>query len=248
MTDFTYTLQPALAQAATLGLIVLKADETIEVDFRRLLPPDVALHVSRVESDAAVTPESLIKMKDRITGAAALLPDASAFDSVGYACTSGTTIIGIDTVAARINAGCATQATTNPVDALVAACARLHVGRLAILSPYVASVSDALRALLADCGIETPAIGSFNQADEASVARIDQASIINAATALCAPANVDALFISCTNLRALDAIKPIQQTTGLPVLSSNTVLAWHMLHQAGVSNSDTIIASPAMLL
>lgn len=245
MTDFTYTLKPELDQAATLGLIVLKADETIELDFRRLLPPDVALHVSRVESDAAVTPESLIKMKDRITGAAALLPDASAFNSVGYACTSGTTIIGADTVAARIKAGCTTQATTNPVDALVAKCARLHVSQLAILSPYVASVSDALRALLADYGIQTPLIGSFNQADEASVVRIDQPSIINAATALCAAGNVDALFISCTNLRALEAIKPIQQATGLPVLTSNTVLAWHMLHQAGVSGTDTIINPPA---
>lgn len=234
MTNFTYTSDTTLAQRATLGLIVLKADETIELDFRRLLPADVALHVSRIDSDADVTPQSLIKMKDRLTASANLFADASQFDCVGYACTSGSTIIGQTEVAKRVRAGCTTKSVTTPVDALVAACQHLKAKRIAILSPYVASVSDALRALLKTQAIETTAFGSFNQSNEAAVVRIDTASIIKAATALCSGAEIDALFISCTNLRTLDAIPVIEKAIGKPVLTSNTVLAWHMLELAGM--------------
>lgn len=234
MVEFPYTTETQLSQAATLGLIVLKADETIELDFRRLLPADVALHVSRIESDAAVTPQSLMKMKDRLSTSAGLFADASQFDCVAYACTSGTTMIGQDEVANKVRAGCNTKTVTTPVDALIAACRHLSAKRIAILSPYVASVSDALRQLLQTHAIETTAFGSFNQADEASVVRISNQSIIDAATALCADADIDALFISCTNLRTLDAIAAIEKAIGKPVLTSNTVLAWHMLQLAGL--------------
>ena len=48
---------------------------------------------------------------------------------------------------------------------------------------------------------------------------------------------LDALFISCTNLRTLDVIEEIEQKTGMPVLSSNLVLAWHLLDLVGLKPS-----------
>lgn len=238
MTDFTYISVARLNQRATFGLIVLKADETIELDFRHLLPVDVALHVSRIESDADVTPENLIKMKDRLTASAQLLPTPSRFDCVAYACTSGTTIIGMQAVEERVRAGCITNTVTTPVSALIAACKHLCVKRIAILSPYVADVSSALRDLLASHNIETTAFGSFNESSEAKVARINEASIAEAATALCANAEIDALFISCTNLRTLGVIDTIEKQIGKPVLTSNQVLAWHMLRSVNLNEPD----------
>ncbi len=44
---------------------------------------------------------------------------------------------------------------------------------------------------------------------------------------------MDALFLSCTNLRTLPVIAALEETIGLPVLASNTVLAWHMARLAG---------------
>ncbi len=51
MNSFPFNTTDQLEQIATLGLIVLKADETIEYDFRKLLPNNIALHVSRIDSD-----------------------------------------------------------------------------------------------------------------------------------------------------------------------------------------------------
>lgn len=226
MNEFSYGTNENLDQAATLGLIVLKADETIELDFRQLLPANIALHVSRIESDPQVTSETLMKMKDRLTGAASLFPETSKFDCVAYACTSGTSIIGQDEVALRVSQGCTTKSVTDPVTALIAACKHLSIQKLAILSPYVEDVSSALRKVLVKHNVSTPEFGSFNEADEARVVRIDEQSIFSAATQLVHEA--DALFISCTNLRTLGVIEKIETAIGKPVLTSNQVLAWHM--------------------
>ena len=88
---------------ATLGLIVLQADETIEPEFRMLTDFEgVALYHSRIPSDPDVTPETLARMEAEIPAATRLLPSGVDFDVVGYACTSGATIIGAGNVARAI--------------------------------------------------------------------------------------------------------------------------------------------------
>lgn len=217
-----------------LGLIALQSDESIEDDMRRLLPRDVSLLVSRVPSGEDVSPESLRAMADHLTASATLFPRGVRFDAVGYGCTSGTSQIGTSRIAELVKAGTLTDRVTEPVSALVAACAAVGAKRLAVLSPYVASVSERLREVLAEHGIETPVFGSFAEPNEALVVSIDGPSIVSAATQLVEDAEVDALFLSCTNLRTLDVIAALEQDLGMPVLSSNLVLAWHMLGAPGM--------------
>lgn len=224
-----------------LGLIALQVDQTIEADLRRILPETSELYVSRVPSGAEVTPDSLSRMAAHLTGAAALLPPQVRYAVVGYGCTSGTAQIGARHVAAQVREGVSADRVTEPVSALVAACRALGVRRLAMLSPYVAAVSQRLRATLAGEGVETPVFGSFDEAEEARVARIDTASVMSAARDLAAGADVDALFISCTNLRTLDVIAPLEAELDLPVLSSNLVLGWQMRHLAGLRDQEAAI-------
>ena len=230
-----YAIDDALDQTATMGLIVLKADETIELDLRRLLPdPKLALHVSRIESGDELTVDTIAAMKERLTASASLFASTTRFDVVGYACTSATSVLGIDTVAQLVGEGCTTHHVTEPVSALLAACKTLGVSRLGILSPYVESVGEALAATLRTHGLDIVSMGSFGEAREANVARVTGQSIIDGAVAVAATGAPEALFLSCTNLRTLDVIAAIEARTGLPVLTSNTVLAWHMAQLAGV--------------
>ncbi len=222
-----------------LGLVVLQSDETIERDMRRLLPDDVDLLVTRIPSAEDVTPETLAAMEGDLAGAVALFPRAARFEAVGYGCTSGTAQIGSDRIAKLVQAGCVSAAVTEPVSALAAACAHLGVRRLALVSPYVASVSDNLQAVLEKSGLEFPAVVNFEEAEEARVVRIDPSSTRDAAISVAAEADCDAVFLSCTNLRTLDVIEEIEAALDLPVLSSNQVLAWHMLRRAGRSVPHT---------
>ena len=219
----------------TLGLIALQSDRTIEDDFRRLMPGDVSMLVSRVPSALEVTLDTLAEMEGALTGAAALFPVGHRFDVVGYGCTSGTAQIGAHVIAERVKAGADADQVSEPVSALIAACRTLGLRRIAILSPYVASVSDRLRHVLRAADIETPTFDSFDEANEAAVTQIDGDSISTAALSVMRGAQVDGLFLSCTNLRTLDVIAPLQDQLGLPVLSSNLVLAWHMLRLSGLN-------------
>lgn len=230
-----YTLAPQIGTAGRLGLIVLQSDETMEAELRQALPgDDVAAFVSRIPSASEVSNESLAAMEAELPRAAGLLPKSLAFDVVGYGCTSASSVIGTERVGSLINAGCTTSHVTNPVTALVAACRALGVGKLALLTPYTEAVSESLRLALAKEGIETPVFGTFNEPVETNVARIDPASIREAAIKLGQDSAAEAVFMSCTNLRTFDILADVESACAKPALSSNQAFFWHMFALAGI--------------
>jgi maleate isomerase len=217
-------------------LIVLQSDETLEHDMRRLLPDDVDYLVSRVPSALTVSSESLHAMEPVLTHAASLLPRGATCTAVGYGCTSASAHIGSARIAVRIQEGVDTPAVTEPVSALIAACRHLDIQRLGLISPYVASVSEQLITVLQEAGIEITSFASFEEPVEERVVRIAPDALEQAALDMGRRDDCDALFLSCTNLRTLDVIGPVEAQTGKPVLSSNQVLAWHLGVLGGFSS------------
>lgn len=242
MTQATYRLTGSIGRT-TLGLIVLQVDETVEHDFRRLFPaPEVALHVSRVASGADLTPETIAGMEAHLTQAAALLPPAARFDALGYACTSAATLIGAERVAGLLRGGAQAGAVTDPLSAALAAMAALSVRRIALVSPYIAEVGGPVRDAFEAAGVAVPQMLSFGERVEARVARIDPASTRAAALEIGRRPGVEAVFLSCTNLRTLDIIAGLEAELGLPVVSSNLALAWHMARLSGAPLSGAVPA------
>jgi len=230
--SFDFTTDPAVP---AMGLIVLQSDETIEQDFRRIFGAGPLIYVTRVPTATQVTRDTLQQMAETLPAAASLFAEPTEFSVVGYGCTSGTAQIGADNIARLVREGCTTPEVTQPVSGLLAACATLNIKRLGFLSPYVEDVSAHLVNVLEANGVACPVFGSFDEACETVVAHISSQSTYDAAVTLAAKGGIDALFLSCTNLRTLDIIEKLEAETGLPVLSSNQVLAWHM---AQLSDKD----------
>lgn len=229
--DLPYTL--STERQTQLGLIVLQSDETLEHDMRRLLPDNVELLVSRLASGTELSTDMIAGMEGRLTEAASLLPRDAVISAVGYGCTSASAQIGSDRVATLIQEGVATPHVTNPAAALIAACRALKVSRIGLVSPYIASISDRLRQMVLDAGITVAQFGSFNEPVEGNVVRITAQSLRDAAHKMAEDQSCEAIFLSCTNLRTLDLIEDLEREIDRPVLSSNQVLAWHMLQLAG---------------
>lgn len=245
MDRFPYDLTRPIGQKATLGLIVLQVDETIEQDFRRFFAdPQIALYISRIPSGDDLNPDTIAQMETDLPAASRLLPPAAQFDVVGYACTSGTTLIGADRVAELIQANTQARNAANPLTAALTAMDALNVKNVGIVSPYISSVSEPIRQAFQAHGLKVPKTVSFGEEVEARVARIDPASIHAAALAVGGSDDTDAVFLSCTNLRTLDIIDELETELGKPVLSSNQVLAWHMARLAG---GAPISAKPGQL-
>ncbi len=176
-------------------------------------------------------------MERDLPRAASLLPAAGALDVVAYACTSGATIIGPDKVAGAIQTAHPKAKTTDPLSAVIAACRQLGIKRLGVVSPYVAEVCAAMNDLLEQSGLTIAAFGSFEQSEEAAVARIAPQSVYDAVCAVGRDDDVDAVFASCTNLRTFEVIDRAEAAIGKPVITSNQALAWHMLKLADALTS-----------
>ena len=223
----------------TLGLVVLQADETIEDEFRHYLRErHVILHHTRIPSAARLTQASLAAMESELTVAIDLLPQAARFDTIGYACTSAAAVIGEQRVAALIDTAKPGARASNPTTAAKAAFEALGARRIGLLTPYSAAVTRQLADTFAAAGYALPSVQSFDEEIEGKVARISAGSIAAAIDTLAATGPLDAIFVSCTNLRCAGLIAEAERRTGLPVLSSNQVLLWHMLQLSGMSTRE----------
>ena len=229
MITLPYTLEPDDPAVVPMGLIVLQTDETIEHEFRTLFADDKSrLYVSRIPSKAEVNTDTLSQMETDLPATADLLPKTRPYRVVGYGCTSASSVIGSERIEQMVKQTCDVQIVTNPLRA-AAACAADHgVSKFALLSPYIEEVNTSLRRAFGEQGILMDVFGTFGEAKEAKVVRISTDSVVKAAVRLGRDSAVDAVFLSCTNLRTLAAIQQIESQIGKPVLSSNQSLAWHM--------------------
>jgi maleate isomerase len=232
-----HRLDHGIAERAAIGLIVLATDQTLEHECRRLLDlPGVAFYESRILNDAAITPATLKAMEARLAEAAGLILPGLPLDVVGFGCTSASMVIGEERVFELVRSVRPEIACTTPITAAFAAFRAQGVRRIALLTPYRDDINRFMRGYIEARGFEVPVMGSFNEEDDRRAARIDAASIRDAALRLGGAPEVEGVFVSCTSLRLVDAVAAIEADLGKPVTSSNHALAWHCLRLAGIGD------------
>lgn len=216
-----------------LGLIALATDLTSERDVARICAPrDIPVYVNRIAYANPTTAESLLGMQPRLTEAAALILPGETLSAVAYACTSASVLIGDDAVAAAIRAGKPDVPCVTPIGAALEALRRLAVRRLSILTPYTVEVTAAIRAFFVERGLEVLTTACFGLEDDRRMARISPGSLVAAAGEAC-DRGADALFISCTALRALEVVEEIEARVGRLVVTANQAMIWGTLRAAG---------------
>ncbi len=219
------------------GLVVLKTDETIEREISQILPIDqnCPLFVTRIYSGEDVTSDTLGQMEIDLPAAATLFPDVD-MDVVGYGCTSGATVIGPQRIEELVQSSCKASAVCEPITSVIDAARHLGIKKLAVLTPYVPEVSEKMREHLNRNGLAVTGLASFGIQRDADVARVSGRSIFNGLLEV-AKNECDGIFVSCTNLAALDVIPKVEAETGKPVLSSNQALGWAMGRKLGLRPS-----------
>jgi maleate isomerase len=141
--------------------------------------------------------------------------------------------MGADAVAAMLRLGVETPVVSDPLTAALAALKHLNAKTIGLVTPYIESIAAPVRDAFEGAGHAVTKAVTFGEAEEAKVARIGPDAIRAAARAVAKDA--DAIFLSCTNLRTLDVIDDLEAELGIPVLSSNQVLAWHMAQTTGAT-------------
>ena len=216
--------------AHRIGLIVLDTDDTSEQDFHSMLPGDgeIAFYTSRVKTVNPVTINNLRKHGPQLSKAASLLLPDVRLDVIAYSCTSGTIAMGYEEVKYQINAGRENIPVVTPITAAIEAFNILAIRSISLLTPYIDSVNQPLRKFIVDNGVEVKCLNSFYVENDVDIARIPGTAIVQGALE-CYRDDTDALFISCTALRAAKQVENLEAKLGCPVLTSNQCMFWHAL-------------------
>ncbi|MCS6778627.1 MAG: aspartate/glutamate racemase family protein [Geminicoccaceae bacterium] len=233
-----FRMDEGIGARARIGLVVLATDQTIEHEWRCVFGrlPGVALYESRMWNEVRITPETLAAMEGDIAAATRLIMPVLPLSVVAFGCTSAAMVLGEERIAARIHEARPGVPVTTPIGGALAALRALAARRIAVLTPYGRAVNDIVRRYLEARGLEVPVFGSFEEEDDSKVARIDPASIEAAVLELGADPRVEAVFVSCTSLRLVEAAERIERRLGKPVTSSNHAMAWHALRLAGIED------------
>lgn len=233
-----YELDEGIGYRAKIGLIVLATDQTIEYECRRLMDvPGVALWESRILNSQTISPENLAKMEAGMTEATRVIMPGIPLDVVAYGCTSGGMVIGTENVHARIWEARPEVACTTPMEATFAAFRALGAKRICFIPPYSDEINRSMRRHIIEAGFQVPVMGSWNISDDEKVGKLSPSTVRNAILELGAHDSVDAVFVSCTNVRLADQVETLEAELGKPITSSNHAIAWHCLRLAGIDDA-----------
>ncbi|TAL93791.1 MAG: ectoine utilization protein EutA [Paraburkholderia sp.] len=216
-----------------IGLVILATDHTTEPDFVALVASErIGVYVNRVPYANPVTPENLLAMQPSLTaGAALILPD-EALDVVMYSCTSASVMIGDAEIEAAIHAAKPGAQVVMPTAAAVTALKALGARRISVLTPYTVETSRPMAEYFAAQGFVIDRFTCIGLTDDREMARISHDDIVAFARDAMAEES-DALFISCTAVRAAAVIARIEASIGKAVVSSNLATAWMCLRLCG---------------
>ena len=104
--------------------------------------------------------------------------------------------------------------------------------RISVLTPYTRETSRPMADYFASLGFAIDRFTCLGMNDDREMARIALSEIVAFAREAADPAS-DALFISCTAVRAASVAAEIEQAIGKPVVTSNLATAWQCLRICG---------------
>jgi maleate isomerase len=219
-----------------VGVIVPSLNVVVEDDLRLFLPPDVRYHVARArfrKENGKVTHNSLARLAEEAPAIAEQLHDAG-MDAIAFNCT-GSSVEGGPETSRRIVSAIEErtgQPATTTIASIIRALQALGVRRLVHVCPFTAEFSTDEADYLANAGFEIVATMGMGHTDARIVARMTPEEIHDYAAAVDRP-DADAIFLSCANARATEAIAPLEKRLGKPVVSSNQAVIWDLLRLVG---------------
>ncbi len=216
-----------------IGLVQLNTDHSLEMDWAKLIGIQAAVFSTRVFSSGEMHPKALDQITAGISDAANLIAVGLPMDVMAFGCTSATIVIGEEKVAKLLTENRGDIPATNPWTAAQAAFRHLGAKKIAVFSPYPTEVGFPLYQQLIRAGFEVSVLGCLGIEKDTDITLVSKESMLNGLHQLLSGSNVDAVFMSCTNLRVLDHIQEIEHTFGIPVVSSTSAMFWHAMHLVG---------------
>ena len=204
----------------------------MEPEMYRMAPTNVTVHTTRMMLKE-VTSEGLTRMAEDAVEAAEMLGTARV-DVLIYGCTSGSLIRGKEWEAKLVND--LSKATGIPAistgGAVVDSLRALGIKHVGLATPYIDEINKLEKKFLEDFGIEVVEMKGLGIVENPRISAVDKDCI--RALAREVSVDVEGVFISCTNLPAVDLIEDLENELRAPVVTSNQASIWAALRILGM--------------
>jgi maleate cis-trans isomerase len=209
-----------------IGLLVPSINTTMETEFWRIAPEGVSVHVARIAGGRDGTPDELRGMEAASKRAAEEIAMIEP-DVVVYGCTSGSFFEGPEWNARICEelTGITGAPTVTTAGAMVAGLKAGGHKKVDVVTPYVELTNTRLKQFLSLHGIEVGKLSTFDMLDMFDHAKVLPDEIYRKVKETVTP-DSEAVFISCTQLRALEVIDMLERDVGKPVYSAIQASAW----------------------
>lgn len=223
---------------AQLGFILMSTDLAAEQDFFDMAPEGVGVHMTRLKTEDYTTRETLARHIEYMADAAARLQPDMKPEVVSYSCTSGSIVNGEDRVFAEIVKGAPWAQPMCIVTGVIDALHELGVKKLVVGTPYLDEINTVEANYLIERGFDILDIQGLNLETGLEFGRLTPAYLKQFAIEIDQP-EADAIFLSCSGIRALEVAEEIELATGKPVITSNQAQFWSCLRRAGITDKLT---------
>jgi maleate isomerase len=222
---------------ARIGFLVPPGNPTVEPEMMELAPPGVSLHFTRMNAEGPAGTHT--GQEERNLSQVASVPDGVKLLSmvsprvIVMAHTATSYTLGQQREAelvAQMEALSGARFIT-AFGSVLAAFSRLGARRVAYATPYSAEMTARGKQHLERCGLEVVSSGHLSNVRNIYEESSERAYAI--ARQVDHP-DADVIFLSGVGMPTLDALKPLEQDTGKPVISAASAMMWHALRTAGV--------------
>jgi maleate isomerase len=216
-------------------MLLPSVNRAAEPQITEMLPRGVSLHTTRLRlrasDDAAIN-----EMVSDVERGAAMLADADV-DLIVFHCTAASMFApGFDDgIIERIENATGKNATSTSKGCLEAF-ELFGAKNITLTTPYIQETNDREVAYLASHNVKVLSeTGAGIGGDGAAMLAIEPEEWRRRVNAQDEP-DSQAAFISCTAIRAVEAIEPIEADIDKPVITSNQAMLWHALRKLGVDD------------
>jgi maleate isomerase len=222
---------------ARIGFLVPPGNPTVEPEMMELVPPGVSLHFTRMNAEGPAGTHT--GQEERNLSQVASVPDGVKLLSMvspnvivmAHTATSYTLGQGLEaTLVERMEALSGARFIT-AFGSVLEALAHLGARRIAYATPYSAEMTARGRQHLERCGLEVVSSGHLSNVRNIYEETSERAYAI--ARQVDHP-DADVIFLSGVGMPTLDALKPLEEDTGKPVISAASAMMWYALRTAGV--------------
>ena len=220
-----------------IGVVTLSTDFTIEQDYRKIchaLPVDI--FVNRIPFINPLNHKNYLKMADHLSDIAKNILPGEKIDSIAYGCTSGSVVIGNKKITHEIQKSKPGVYVTTPISAAIKALTNLKLNKIVVLTPYPKKVNQSIFDYFTKSNIEIASFHSFNLEYDSDIASVDPQYLIETIEKI-DQKNTDAIFVSCTALRAVEVLDQIEKKLSKYVISSNQAIIWDCLRSVNINSN-----------